>query len=140
MPDNHIKPLEHFNPEKSMVNTRLYKKYDNYTKEIFKIEKELEDFLYITEDKVINNSVTNNFENPIIDVISECNKIQKGIIKNKRLLIAIKSTILFENLFSLRHRKSIIKIVKGIIKILLGIIIFIPQFILNIIKIKIYSE
>ena len=42
----HVSPREHFNPQVSIVNTQLFKKYSQYSCEIKKIEKELSGYLY----------------------------------------------------------------------------------------------
>ena len=43
---NHIKPKQIFIPEKSKNNTKLWEKYNEYSKEMKFIEKELKEFIY----------------------------------------------------------------------------------------------
>ena len=139
-PDSHVSKLSKFDPEKSCVNTRLYLKYDNFTKEVLKIEKELEEYLYNPSEPTNKETNENkkHFENPIVNVITVCNNIQKGIIKDSKLKISLNCTTLVKNISLFKERKSIVKIIKGIVKICLGIIAFLPQFVSNLIKINMY--
>ncbi len=139
--EEHSAKLTKFDPEKSRVNTKLYKKYSNYSKEISKIENELEDFLCNNFVNKKNEEIENIriFEKPIINVIEQCNNIQKGNIHKKNKII-IANTTLIRSLVNYSGRKSMIKKIKGIIKILIGMVVFLPQLIVNIIKIQIYSE
>lgn len=135
--EDHIYPLQKFNPEKSCINLKLYKKYDNFTTEIKQIENNLKDFLSKTYE--INKTSTNSpekkiiFNKPIVNVIKQCNEIQKRNIQSKKKEIAFFSTLMVKNLIDFKERKSMIKKIKGLIKIVIGIIIFIPEYIYNLI-------
>lgn len=53
----HVRQYEFFDPSKSVNNTRLFEKIPNYSEDILKIERELDDFLF-DFDKV--NQMDNN--------------------------------------------------------------------------------
>lgn len=131
----HTKKLQNFNPEKSCVNIRLYEKYDNFQNEVKQIKEQLNDLLSATYAYGIgvDKKDIKHFENPIVNVMKECNDIQKGKIGKQRIKIAFCCTMLFGNLNGFLKRKSLSKIIKGLIKIFIGIIIFIPEVIYNII-------
>ncbi len=132
--EQHTKNLQHFNPEKSCVNIRLYEKYDNFKNEVKQIEVHLNNLL--TATYAYGNGVDKNdikhYTNPIVNVMKECNDIQRGRVNKEKIKIAFCCTMLVENLNGFLKRKSIIKIIKGLIKIFIGIIIFIPELIYNI--------
>lgn len=135
--EHHTKKLQYFNPEKSCVNIRLYEKYDNFQNEVTKIETESNLFLstaYAYGNGVDKKNVK-HFENPIVNVMKECNDIQNRKITNNKIKIALNCTLLIQNIYDFSKRKSVSKMLKGIIKILLGIIIFIPELIYNIINV-----
>ena len=44
--ENHIKPKTLFNPEKSIKNTQVFKKFTKYADDVKYIEEELKDYLY----------------------------------------------------------------------------------------------
>ncbi len=136
--DLHIKNLQYFDPKKSCVNIRLYEKYDNFMEEIKQIENKSHNFLAATY--AYGNGVDKNdikhFENPIVNVMKQCNEIQNGVIENHKIRIACNCTLLIENVCDFSKRKSINKMIKGLVKIFIGIVIFIPEFIYNIIQIS----
>jgi len=43
---NHISEKKYFDPQKSLVNTQIYKRFPKYDNDIKKIEEELKDYLY----------------------------------------------------------------------------------------------
>lgn len=135
--EEHYNKLQKFNPEKSCVNLRLYEKYDNFAEETKVIEDELKDFLSATttySKGVDKNTVQKiHFENPIVNVMKECNDIQNGIIREKKIQLALFSTMIFINASGFSERKGLVKKIKGLIKIFTGLIILIPEFMINLI-------
>lgn len=138
--DKHSKKLELFNPEKSKVNISLYEKYDNYSEEIQKITSELKDYLYLPQIQAENSKDSlQHIDHPIKEIINICDDIQKHKIISDKFRIIIFNTYMFKNIFAIKKRKSFSKKIKAIIKCVAGCIIFLPQLILNIFIIIIYT-
>lgn len=131
---DHKNKLTKFIPEKSSTNIELYNKFNNYFSEIVFIKKELEDFIYTNEYKSGKEKIT--FNTPIVDVLKICDEIEYGKVIPNKLHLSLFSTSFYKILLSFHERKSLLKLIKGLIKIFICFLIFIPEYIYNLIIIN----
>ena len=140
---SHIKRFAYFDPKKSAKNTLLYKKYDNYKTEIQKIERELPEFLFEPSSDILKDFETSNvrhFNIPIKEILEQCDEIQRNGIQHGKLKLAFHSTQFYIVVKSFKSRKNLFKRIKGFIKISIGFIIFIPDFIIKLLKLIFFSR
>lgn len=130
---SHSKPFSYFEPEKSRTNTQLYRRYTNYSSEVSRIEKELEEFLYTGH--IVPCERLEEHENPLIEIVKQCDEIQNG---KKFLSICDKFVSAF---FGTRFcvqikcfplRKTIKSKCVGLVKLGIGFVLLIPEFCANI--------
>ena len=129
---SHTRPFACFIPEKSKTNTQLYRRYTNYSAEVARIEKELKEFLYT--GCVIPCGNPQRHGNPLIEIVSQCDEIQDGKRFYKGKLIAVFfSTYFCKQIRIFPSRKTFVSKCIGIIRLWAGIVLFVPEFLLNII-------
>ncbi len=129
--NEHIYKKKYFNPEKSIVNTQIYKRYPRLKSDIEKIEKELSEFCFpfekykpepvkiFSDDYIFIEDIKKTAENYQL----------QGILPKqapvKFILLALNSTTLFFVLKNMKKRKTKKSKLKGFIKICM----FLPTFI-----------
>ncbi len=130
---SHTKNLSYFEPEKSRTNTQIYRRYTNYSAEISKIEKELEEFLYT--DCVIPCEKPFEHENPQIEIVKQCDEIQKGKKLRSigdRFISAFYGTKFCVQMKRFSLRKTFKSKCIGLVKLGIGFILLVPEFFVNI--------
>lgn len=128
----HTKKLSYFEPEKSRTNTQIYRRYTNYSAEISKIEKELEEFLYT--DCVIPCEKPFEHENPQIEIVKQCDEIQKGKKLRSigdRFISAFYGTKFCVQMNRFSLRKTFKSKCFGLVKLGIGFFLLVPEFLVN---------
>lgn len=129
---SHSKAFTYFEPEKSQTNTQLYRRYTNYSAEVAKIEKELEEFLYIDCVNPCEKPIAH--KNPQIEIVKQCDEIQDGkrikSIKDK-LISAYCGTSFCVQIKRFSFRKSIKSKCAGLVKLGIGLVLLVPEFVCN---------
>lgn len=131
----HIKKGQVFIPEKSQTNTQLFRKYPQYSKDIEKIEKELEEFCYPYSDiqirKFTTKELSDRNEQPIEDIRKLAIVFQKtGKLPFSNIKAAFLFSKLSEQMRSFQYRKTLFSKIKGIIKL----IMFFPYYLADFYK------
>ena len=137
--DEHIYKKQFFLPEKSIVNTQVYKRYPQLKKDIDKIEKELEEYCFHFEKyPPIPIDIVNDNDIFINDICKDVEKLQLTgkLSKDRRvshilLIFNVCKLPLYLTTFS--TRQTLKSKLKGIVKIGLAFLLFPVEFFINLI-------
>ena len=137
--DEHIYKKQFFIPEKSIVNTQVYKRYPQLKKDIDKIEKELEEYCFHFEkyppmpiDIVKDNYIFINDICKDVEKLQLTGRLSKDCRVSPVLLIFNVSKLsLYITTFS--TRQTLKSKLKGIVKIGLAFLLFPVDFCINLI-------
>ena len=137
--DEHIYKKQFFIPEKSIVNTQVYKRYPQLKKDIDKIEKELEEYCFHFEKySPIPIDIVNDNYIFINDICKDVEKLQLTgkLSKDYRvshilLIFNVCKLPLYLTTFS--TRQTLKSKLKGIVKIGLAFLLFPVEFFINLI-------
>ena len=137
--DEHIYKKQFFIPEKSIVNTQVYKRYPQLKKDIDKIEKELEEYCFHFEkyppmpiDIVKDNYIFINDICKDVEKLQLTGRLSKDCRVSPVLLIFNVSKLsLYITTFS--TRQTLKSKLKGIVKLGLAFLLFPVDFCINLI-------
>lgn len=137
--DEHVNKKQFFIPEKSIINTQVYKRYPQLKKDIDKIEKELEEYCFHFEKySPIPIDIVNDNYVFINDICKDVEKLQLTgkLSKDRRvshvlLIFNVCKLPLYLTTFS--TRQTLKSKLKGIVKIGLAFLLFPVEFFINLI-------
>jgi len=137
--DEHIYKKQFFIPEKSIVNTQVYKRYPQLKKDIDKIEKELEEYCFHFEKyPTIHIDTVKSDYIFINDIYKDAEELQLTgkLPKNSRvnpimLIFNVCKLPLYIKSFS--DRKTLKSKLKGMVKISLFFVLFPIEFCVNVV-------
>jgi hypothetical protein len=126
--NKHTHKLSCFNPDVSIINTQLYKKYPKYFSDVKKIEKELEEYCYDFPPNKIHIDTVHSDYVYISDVYKAIDDFWSKPLTFSGFFTRIKlvffSTTTGKNYYRMKERSGFRKI-KSIIKIILSFV-FLP--------------
>ena len=137
--DEHIYKKQFFIPEKSIVNTQVYKRYPQLKKDIDKIEKELEQYCFHFEKySPIPIDIVNDNYIFINDICKDAEKLQlTGKVSKPRkvnpLILVFNACKFSFYIKTFAARKTLMAKSKGIIKIIGSLFFFPFEFLFNLI-------
>lgn len=142
---DHTKKGQIFIPEKSQMNTQIFRKYPQYSKDIEKIEKELPEFCYPYSEVQVRHFLPEEIKGENRETLEDIRKtvciFQKtGKLPFSNIKGACVFTILFSNVQTFRTCKTKMACVKGCIKIMMGVVLFPFDFIYQLISIRQYQN